>query len=84
MGIRGFGSDNFSGVLPEVFKALEESAYGHAHSYGADSYTEKAVADFKAGKNVTGFLVGQCMKASKGQGNPQIINKLIASELAKL
>ena len=26
--IRGFGSDNFSGVLPEVFKALEEAAYG--------------------------------------------------------
>jgi len=25
MGLRGFGSDNFSGVLPEVFKALEES-----------------------------------------------------------
>ena len=45
---------------------------------------EKAVSDFKAGKNVTGFLVGQCMKASKGQGNPQIINKLIAEELAKL
>ena len=30
--IRGFGSDNFSGVLPEVFKALEEAAYGHQHS----------------------------------------------------
>lgn len=45
---------------------------------------EKAVADFKAGKNVTGFLVGQCMKASRGQGNPQIINKLIAQELQKL
>ena len=45
---------------------------------------DKAVADFKAGKNVTGFLVGQCMKASKGQGNPKIINKLIAQELAKL
>lgn len=42
---------------------------------------EKAVADFKAGKNVTGFLVGQCMKASKGQGNPKIINKLLAQEL---
>ena len=25
--IRGFGSDNFSGVLPEVFKALEEAGY---------------------------------------------------------
>ncbi len=44
----------------------------------------KAVEDHKAGKNVTGFLVGQCMKASKGQGNPQIINKLLAQELAKL
>lgn len=45
---------------------------------------EKAVADFKAGKNVTGFLVGQCMKASRGQGNPQVINKLLADALAKL
>ena len=45
---------------------------------------DKAVAHFKAGKNVTGFLVGQCMKASKGQGNPKIINKMIAQELAKL
>ncbi len=44
----------------------------------------KAVEDYKAGKNVTGFLVGQCMKASKGQGNPQVINTLLAQELAKL
>lgn len=47
MGIRGFGSDNFSGVLPEVFKALEESAFGHEHSYGEDKYSEKAIEDFK-------------------------------------
>lgn len=47
MGLRGFGSDNFSGVLPEVFKALEESAYGHQPSYGEDDYTAKAVQDFK-------------------------------------
>lgn len=39
--IRGFGSDNFSGVLPEVFKALEEAAYGHQHSYEEDDYSEK-------------------------------------------
>ena len=43
MGLRGFGSDNFSGVLPEVFKALEESAFGHQHSYGKDKYTAKAI-----------------------------------------
>lgn len=47
MSIRGFGSDNFSGVLPEVFNTLKEAAYGHQHSYGEDIYTEKAVSDFK-------------------------------------
>lgn len=44
----------------------------------------KSIEDYKGGKtNVLGFLVGQCMKASKGQGNPQIINKLLAQELNK-
>lgn len=57
--IRGFGSDNFSGVLPEVFKALEEAAYGHQHSYGEDTYSEKAIADFKAifGQDIEVFFV---------------------------
>lgn len=57
--IRGFGSDNFSGVLPEVFKALEEAAYGHQHSYGEDIYTQKAVQDFKKifGENIEVFFV---------------------------
>lgn len=45
--IRGFGSDNFSGVLPEVFQALKEAAYGHQHSYGEDVYSEKMTADFR-------------------------------------
>ena len=45
---------------------------------------EKSVTDFKGGKtNALGFLVGQCMRASKGQGNPQIITKLLKEELAK-
>lgn len=57
--IRGFGSDNFSGVLPEVFHALEEAAYGHQHSYGEDIYTEKAIQDFKAifGDHIDVFFV---------------------------
>jgi aspartyl-tRNA(Asn)/glutamyl-tRNA(Gln) amidotransferase subunit B len=38
----------------------------------------KSVADYKNGKDsVLGFIVGQCMKASKGKGNPQIINKML-------
>ena len=42
----------------------------------------KSVEDYKKGKkNVVGFLVGQCMKASKGKGNPKIINQLLAKTL---
>lgn len=57
--IRGFGSDNFSGVLPEVFQALEEAAYGHQHSYGEDKYSEKAIQDFKKvfGEDISVFFV---------------------------
>ena len=37
-----------------------------------------AVAKYKNGKtNIVGFLVGQCMKASKGKGNPALFNKMI-------
>ena len=32
-------------------------------------------------KKVIGYLVGQCMKASKGQGNPKLFNQLLASKL---
>lgn len=43
----------------------------------------KAVEDYKKGKtNVVGFLVGQCMKASKGQGNPEILKTLIEKAMA--
>lgn len=38
----------------------------------------KTVDDYKNGKtNVIGFLVGQCMRASKGQGNPKILQDII-------
>lgn len=30
-----------------------------------------------------GFLVGQIMKASKGQANPQLVNQLLKQELDK-
>jgi aspartyl-tRNA(Asn)/glutamyl-tRNA(Gln) amidotransferase subunit B len=41
-----------------------------------------AVAQVRAGRNnAFGFLVGQAMKASKGTGNPRIINDLLRREL---
>jgi aspartyl-tRNA(Asn)/glutamyl-tRNA(Gln) amidotransferase subunit B len=40
------------------------------------------VAQYRAGKAKTfGFLVGQVMKATRGQGNPQLINDLLRREL---
>lgn len=44
----------------------------------------QSVADYKGGKDkAIGFLVGQTMRATKGQGNPQLLNKLIKEELDK-
>ena len=40
------------------------------------------VARYKEGNTkLIGFFVGQCMKASKGQGNPKLLNQLIAKKL---
>lgn len=41
------------------------------------------VNDYKAGKKVAGFLMGQVMRAAKGQGNPQIINEFLIRELSR-
>jgi aspartyl-tRNA(Asn)/glutamyl-tRNA(Gln) amidotransferase subunit B len=44
----------------------------------------KSIEDFKGGKaKATGFLVGQIMKATKGQANPQLVNQLLQQELNK-
>lgn len=40
------------------------------------------VAQYRAGRAKTfGFLVGQVMKATRGQGNPQLVNDLLRREL---
>ena len=42
----------------------------------------KQVEQYRAGKKtVAGFFVGQVMKASKGQANPQMVNELLAKKL---
>ena len=44
----------------------------------------QSIADFKAGKDrALGFLVGQAMKATKGQANPQMLNKMFLEQLNK-
>ncbi|HEV2730123.1 MAG TPA: Asp-tRNA(Asn)/Glu-tRNA(Gln) amidotransferase subunit GatB [Terriglobales bacterium] len=42
----------------------------------------RQVEQYRAGKKtVAGFFVGQVMKASKGQANPQVVNELVAKKL---
>ncbi len=56
---RGFGSDNNSGVHPQILKALGEVNEGHVPGYGGDVYTQKAVSLFKKefGDDVAVFFV---------------------------
>jgi aspartyl-tRNA(Asn)/glutamyl-tRNA(Gln) amidotransferase subunit B len=42
----------------------------------------KQVEQYRAGKKTTlGFFVGQAMKASKGQANPQLVNQVLTKKL---
>lgn len=44
---RGFGSDNHSGVHPDVLKAIAEVNVDHAMAYGEDEYSAKVEQLFK-------------------------------------
>jgi threonine aldolase len=45
---RGFGSDNHAGVHPEVLSAIAEANVGHAHAYGDDPWTARAIRAVRA------------------------------------
>jgi threonine aldolase len=44
---RGFASDNYAGVLPEVLEAISAANSGHAVSYGGDPWTERVQERFR-------------------------------------
>jgi aspartyl-tRNA(Asn)/glutamyl-tRNA(Gln) amidotransferase subunit B len=47
-----------------------------------DVVAEYRSGDDKARKKKRGFLMGEAMKATKGQGNPQLLNRLLDSRLS--
>ena len=48
------------------------------------SKNEKSVNDYKNGKtNALGYLVGQCMKASKGKANPGKVKEIVTKMLSE-
>ena len=57
--LRGFASDNYSGIHPEVLAAIAEANDGHQIAYGEDVYTARLQEVFRAhlGDGVTAFPV---------------------------
>jgi threonine aldolase len=55
----GFGSDNHSGVHPDIMKAIEFANKDYAIAYGNDKYTKRAVKKFKEhfGNKIDVFFV---------------------------
>ncbi|GEN32361.1 aspartyl-tRNA(Asn)/glutamyl-tRNA(Gln) amidotransferase subunit B [Cerasibacillus quisquiliarum] len=68
---KGWAQISDEGQLTEIItKVLDEN--------------EQSVNDFKEGhKRALGHLVGQVMKATKGQANPQMVNKILVQEMNK-
>jgi len=56
---RGFGSDNNSGVHPEVLAAIEKANHGHLPGYGDDVFTQEAQSVFRRhfGEKIDVFFV---------------------------
>ena len=57
--MKGFGSDNHSGVHPELLNSIIAHNEGHAPSYGTDESSVRAIAQFKKhfGPQTEVFLV---------------------------
>jgi len=55
-----FGSDNHSGVHPDIIKAIESTNKGYSVAYGDDEYSNRAISKFKDhfGKDIDVFFVG--------------------------
>jgi threonine aldolase len=45
--LRQFASDNYSGICPEAWTAMETANHGHAAAYGDDSWTARAANTFR-------------------------------------
>jgi threonine aldolase len=58
-GLRGFASDNYSGIHPEVLSAIAAANDGHQISYGEDVYTERLQEVFRGhfGDGIQAFPV---------------------------
>lgn len=71
---RGMKQVSDSGALEAM---IDEVIAGHP-----DQVAQYRAADDAKRKKLSGFFVGQIMKLSKGQANPQLLNELLLRKLA--
>lgn len=68
---KGLAQNSDTGFIENLVKEVFEN-------------NEKSINDYKNGKtNALGYLVGQCMKASKGKANPGIVKDIVTKMLEK-
>ena len=83
-----FASDNYAGVHPEIMEALVRANTGHASSYGADEFTERAVRKFKEyfGDSIEVFFVynGTGANVLGLSAITDSFNSIICSDLAHI
>ncbi len=83
-----FGSDNYSGVHPDIMEALQRANRGHDASYGSDEVTERAIQKFKEyfGGDIEVFFVynGTGANVLGLSALTHSFNAIICSELAHL
>lgn len=88
MAMKTFASDNYSGVHPEILKALSDANRGHAPSYGSDEYTARAIDRFKElfGEGTEVFFVynGTGANVSALMALTRPFNAVLCSELAHI
>lgn len=71
---RGLKQVSDSGALEELVSKVIRA--------NADQVAQYRAADSAKQKKLLGFFVGQIMKASKGQANPQLINQILTKALS--
>ncbi|MEZ5018154.1 MAG: low specificity L-threonine aldolase [Flavipsychrobacter sp.] len=86
--MKGFASDNYSGVLPEVMEALADANIGHARAYGADNITErtkKLFCDiFEADVDVHFVYNGTCANVLSMSSGTQSYNAILCAETSHM
>jgi threonine aldolase len=85
---RGFASDNYAGVHPEILEAIAAANGGHVGSYGADPYTAAAMevlrGHFGADAEVYFVFNGTGANVVSLQAMTQRFDSVICTEVAHI